>query len=82
MATYSYKCSECGCVFDIQASIKEKEEGGGSKFACPKCRSKKVQQKFSSANFVKNVFSDGDKSGGGCCGPNKSGGGNGGGCCG
>lgn len=68
MSKYSYKCLDCGYVFDIQASIKEKEEGGGNKFVCPKCRSKIILQKFSSANFVKNIFSGDDKGGGGCCG--------------
>jgi len=70
---------DCGCVFDAQATLKEKEKGGENRFACPKCRSKRILQQFSAANFVKNVFSGGDK-GGGCCGPKKPGGE--GGCCG
>ncbi|HCP08853.1 MAG TPA: hypothetical protein DIT25_03595 [Candidatus Moranbacteria bacterium] len=72
MATYAYKCADCGNVFDIEASIQEKEEGG-EKFACPKCSSKNIQQKFSAGNFLSNVFKGEDKDGG-CC----SGGGN---CC-
>lgn len=65
MAKYSYKCLVCGQVFDIQATIQEKEEGRDHKFACPKCRSKNVKQEFSAVNFVKNVFAGGNKAS--CC---------------
>lgn len=68
MATYAYKCSDCGNVFDIKATIKEKEQCQSEKFACSKCRSKNIKQEFSAANFIKNVFK-GDKKAGGCgCG--------------
>jgi len=75
MATYVYKCLDCDNVFDIKATIKEKEDGQNNKFACPKCQSKNIKQEFSAVNFFKNVFKD-DKKAGGCgcggevCGPN------------
>lgn len=68
MATYTYKCSDCGNVFEVKATIKEKEEGQSEKFACQKCQSKNIKQEFSAANFFKNVFK-GDSRVGGCgCG--------------
>lgn len=68
MATYAYKCSDCGNAFDIKATIKEKEESKGEKFSCQKCRSKNIKQEFSAVNFIKNVFK-GDNQAGGCgCG--------------
>lgn len=63
MATYKYKCSGCGNVFDIEATIKEKEEGKNEKFICPKCQSKNIKQEFSAGNFIKNVFRNNK-----CCG--------------
>ncbi|MDO8668037.1 MAG: zinc ribbon domain-containing protein [bacterium] len=68
MATYTYKCSDCGEVFDVKASIKEKEEGKSEKFTCPKCQSKNIKQEFSAVNFVKNVFKGSEKTDGSCCG--------------
>jgi len=66
MATYSYKCSACGNVFDLNASLQEKEEGKSEKFVCPKCKSKKIKQEFSAINFVKNVFKK-EAAAGSCC---------------
>jgi len=66
MTTYSYKCSNCDNVFDIEATIQEKEESKGEKFVCPKCQSKNIKQKFSVINFIKNVFKSDGKSNG-CC---------------
>lgn len=56
MANYTYKCSDCGNVFGIEATIQEKEEGASEKFVCPKCQSKNIKQKFSAGNFIQNVF--------------------------
>jgi len=68
MATYTYKCSDCDNVFDVKATIKEKEQGKGEKFVCSKCLSKNIKQEFSAVNFIKNVFK-GDKKAEGCgCG--------------
>jgi putative FmdB family regulatory protein len=68
MATYAYKCSGCGEVFDLKASIKEKEEAKSEKFSCPKCQSKNIKLKFSAINFIKNVFKGSEKIGGCGCG--------------
>lgn len=56
MAKYSCRCLSCGLAFDVNATLKEKEEGQGDKFVCPSCRSKNIKQKFSIINFVKNIF--------------------------
>jgi putative FmdB family regulatory protein len=70
MATYNYKCSDCGNTFDVEATIQEKEEGANEKFACPKCKSKNIKQEFSATNFIKNVFKSDGKAGGCCSGGN------------
>lgn len=66
MATYTYKCTDCGNTFDIQATIREKEELKGAKFMCPKCRSKNIKHEFSVTNFIKNVFKN-DNQAKDCC---------------
>lgn len=65
MPKYTYKCKQCENKFEVEASIKEKEEGC-CKFNCPKCKSGDTKQIFS----LKSFFSKdkGDKSGGCCCG--------------
>lgn len=77
MSKYCYKCDKCGCNFEITASIKEKEEGKGEKFICPKCGSNEIKQEFSAINFTKNIFGSGKKDGcccgeDSCCGGEKS----------
>jgi putative FmdB family regulatory protein len=64
MPKYSYKCSKCENKFEVDASIKEKEEGS-DKFNCPKCKCADTKQIFS----LKSFFSkgSGNKGGGGCC---------------
>jgi putative FmdB family regulatory protein len=71
MARYTYKCSDCGNVFDIEATMQEKEEGKSEKFMCPVCKSKKIKQDFSPVNFLRNVFRA-DNNVGGCCSGGKS----------
>jgi len=66
MATYAYKCADCGEAFEIMATIKEKEEAKGEKFACPKCGSKNIKPEFSAGNFIKNIFK-GEEKACGCC---------------
>lgn len=68
MATYAYKCSACGNVFDLKATIQEKE--AGEKFACLKCGSKDIKQEFSAVNFIKNVFKRENQTGNCCSGEN------------
>lgn len=75
MATYKYKCLTCNDIFNINATIQEKEEGKKDKFSCPKCQSKNIKEQFSASNFMKNIFTD-DKgcccSGGNTCKPTKN----------
>ena len=42
MPTYSYSCKECKKSFTHQMTITEYERG---RVVCPKCNSKKVEQK-------------------------------------
>lgn len=49
MATYEFKCQECGHRFEQKLLIQEREK---FKPKCPKCSSKKVVQMISSV-FVK-----------------------------
>ena len=41
MPTYEYKCEKCNKSFDVTVTLAERET---KKFACPKCKSKKVKQ--------------------------------------
>ena len=66
MATYSYKCLNCNNVFNLRATIKEKEEAKDEKFTCPKCQSKSIKYNFSLANFFKNIFNS-DNNSSNCC---------------
>jgi putative FmdB family regulatory protein len=45
MPTYEYQCRECNKKFTIVQSI---SEHGKVKVSCPKCKSKKIQQRISS----------------------------------
>jgi len=56
MTKYAYKCDDCGCKFDVEATLKEKEEKSSSKFSCPECKSANTKAKFSFSN----LFSGGD----------------------
>jgi putative FmdB family regulatory protein len=40
MPIYSYKCNECGTVFDMLVGIGK----GSEKPQCPKCKSKKLER--------------------------------------
>lgn len=62
MTKYTYKCGDCGCKFDVEATLKEKEEKSSSKFSCPECKSANTKAKFSFSN----LFSGGDDRGCGC----------------
>src|SRR3989339_755433 len=47
MPTYKFLCKSCNSKFEINASIKEKEEKDPKKFFCPKCKSTNIKQNFS-----------------------------------
>ncbi|OGC06332.1 hypothetical protein A2230_03640 [candidate division WOR-1 bacterium RIFOXYA2_FULL_36_21] len=52
MPTYKFLCKSCNSKFEINASIKEKEEKDPKKFFCPKCKSTNIKQKFSFATLL------------------------------
>lgn len=60
MTVFKYKCSKCGNVFEIEATMQEKEEAVNEKFICPKC-------------VPQNNFASIDQSGGCCSGGNACG---------
>jgi putative FmdB family regulatory protein len=45
MPVYEFTCKDCKKTFTLTISLAEYEKG---KFACPKCKSKKVEQQLSS----------------------------------
>jgi putative FmdB family regulatory protein len=42
MPAYDYRCKDCGEIFEQTLTIREHEQG--RKPACPKCKSRNVQQ--------------------------------------
>lgn len=62
---YDYKCARCGEIFDVWATLAEKEKG--LRPQCPKCNSEDTRQMIGSVNLAGNL-----KTGGGMppmCGP-------------
>ena len=47
MPFYEFECNDCSEVFEVRATIKEKESG--LLLVCPKCGSHDVTQKLSAA---------------------------------
>lgn len=43
MPTYEFKCEKCGRVFEVFAPIKKRAR---LKPTCPRCKSKRVNQRF------------------------------------
>ena len=43
MPSYEFVCKECKKIFTLAMTLKEYDKG---RFACPKCKSKKVEQKL------------------------------------
>jgi putative FmdB family regulatory protein len=44
MPTYEYACNDCGKKFNLTLTFAEHDQG---RVACPKCKSSKVAQRFS-----------------------------------
>ena len=71
--TYEYECDDCGRVFEIRATIAEKERG--LRVECPQCGSTKATQVFTAVNVITRSASGsgapppfcGPRSGAGCC---------------
>lgn len=51
MPTYDYLCQDCGHVFEVFATFKQKEAGLQPK--CPQCHSDKTRQTFHSVMFIR-----------------------------
>ena len=49
MPTYEFKCDKCNNEYTLRLSLKEYEK---KKYACPKCKSKKVTQQISSFQTI------------------------------
>jgi len=74
LPTYEYQCQDCGHVFEVFATFKQK--AAGLQPECPQCHSKRVRQAFGSLMFIRSgesgvsVLPPGGScaGGGGCCG--------------
>lgn len=70
MPKYQYRCKDCSFRFEVNATIREMEEGKAVKLACPSCRSRSTKRVFSIGSFFENVFAKETKGcceGGSCC---------------
>jgi len=68
MPTYDYQCQDCGYVFEVFATFKQKE--AGLQPECPECHSDKTQQAFRSVMFVRSGDGGGAMPMPLACGPN------------
>lgn len=51
MPTYDYQCQNCGQIFEVFATFKQKE--AGLQPECPECHSTETQQAFRSVMFIR-----------------------------
>jgi putative FmdB family regulatory protein len=65
MPTYEYRCQDCGHVFEVFATIREKV--AGVQPVCPKCRSAQVRQAFAVTFMRRDGGGVAPVSSGGCC---------------
>ncbi len=73
MPRYDYQCQQCQTIFEVRASIKEKEAGLHP--TCPECQSAETRQIITAGLVLHG--SDGASLPVSCCGPNAKSG-----CCG
>ncbi|MCC7208359.1 MAG: zinc ribbon domain-containing protein [Anaerolineae bacterium] len=66
MPIYSFRCEQCGTVFEVRASIKEKENG--LEPTCPKCQDQHSRQIITAGLLVHESGNSGPSFAG--CGPN------------
>lgn len=64
MPLYDYQCKGCEMVFEVRATITERE--AGLVLTCPKCGSRETRQRLTFASLVHN----GTLSAAPTCGPN------------
>jgi len=72
MPVYDFQCNHCQTVFEVRASIKEKE--AGLELECPKCESQDVHQVLTAGlllrggSAIMSLPSCRPNAGPGCCG--------------
>ena len=71
MPLYDYQCKDCRDVFEVRASIKEREDG--LVLTCPKCGSREARQRLTFASMLHGdklspMPACGPGAGPGCCG--------------
>jgi len=73
MPYYDYRCTACGAVFEVRASINQKE--AGLKVECPRCCAGEVRQVITAGLVIHSSSGDsrslcgcGPNAGPGCCG--------------
>jgi putative FmdB family regulatory protein len=70
MPRYDYQCEECRTVFEVRATIQEKEDGLQPE--CPECHSEKTRQLLTAGLMLHTTGSSrsqgGCDPGSGCCG--------------
>ncbi len=59
---YVYSCEDCGDIFEVRATLAEKERGLSPR--CPECSSENVEQEFTNVGILTN-----SAGGGPFCGP-------------
>ncbi len=75
MPLYSFRCEDCDTIFDVRASIKEKENGLNPE--CPQCHGQNARQVITAGLLMHDGGRTGGSGGVGGCGPDA-----GPGCCG
>jgi len=71
MPLYDYQCKDCGEVFEVRATIKEKE--AGLVLVCPTCGSEEARQRLTFASVLHggkmlSLPTCGPNPASGCCG--------------
>ncbi len=65
MPTYEYECRDCGRVFEVSATLKQK--AAGLRPECPECHGTRVQRAFRSLVLIRNNGGTAAPPSGGCC---------------
>lgn len=71
MPLYDYQCNQCGEIFEVRASIKEK--AAGLLPECPRCHNKEIRQVISAVLMIRGSGASlsfpacGPDAGPGCC---------------